>query len=85
MLLAMHNAMIDVLKAQAANDEIVDAYRKRWSETLEGRSRSFPCPACFMAGVQNSELKALPAKANTPHYVQCKLCNRSYSYIEEEC
>jgi hypothetical protein len=83
MLQAMCNAMIDSLKNAKATEEIIGAYKQSWNDTLAGHARQFPCPACFMAGVKDSALKALPAKANT-HYVKCLKCNTQYSYVEED-
>ncbi len=82
MLLALHDAMIDVLKSLGTGNETIDGYEKRWSDTLEGVSRSFPCPACY-AGARDSALKVLPAKSST-HHVKCLACDREYSYVEED-
>lgn len=84
MLLALHNAMVDTLANLDASDETIAGYKQRWRDTLEGKTRSFPCPACFMAGVEHSALKALPAKANSDRfYVKCLTCEVEYSYTDE--
>jgi hypothetical protein len=83
MLQAMHAAMIGSLEGFKATEEIVNAYKKYWNETLMGQNKNFPCPACFIAGTKEAALKALPAKEYT-HYVMCQRCNAVYSYIEDD-
>ncbi len=82
MLYELHGAMLNSLSAFHASGDVIEAYKKRWSDTLDGINRSFPCPACFMAGVADSELKPLPKASGHTHYVTCKTCNREYSYEE---
>lgn len=82
MLQAMRDAMIESLKRLKATEEVIGAYNKFWDDTLEGRTRYFPCPACFMSDRKNSALKAQPAKAGI-HYVACPVCDTTYSYQEE--
>ena len=83
MLQAMHDAMIDSLKGFKAPAEIIGDYNQSWDNTLEGRSRHFLCPACFISGRKDSALKAQPARAGT-YYVVCPVCNTTYSYKEED-
>ncbi len=83
MLKALYEQMIRALGASHASAEIVGAYRDYWNNTLAGRSRVFPCPACFMDGHKDSALKVQPAKGNT-HYVKCLVCDATYSYVEED-
>lgn len=83
MLKALHDAMVDILKTLGATGEAIESYKKQWSDTLNGVRKSFPCPACFMAGTAESELKAIPARAST-HYVRCKACSREYGYTDED-
>ncbi len=78
MLHELHAAMLAALRAFHATDDVIAAYKKRWSDTEEGISRSFPCPAYFIASVEDSELKPLPSKGNK-YYVTCKSCGREYS------
>ncbi len=79
MLYELHAAMLQTLEDCHATDNVIAAYKKRWDETVEGIRRSFPCPACFVAGVEDSELKPLPSKGNK-YYVACKTCGREYSF-----
>jgi hypothetical protein len=83
MLLALQDAMIGRLKDSNASQEMVEAYKKHWVDSLEGHSNPFPCPACFMSGNKSSSLKPLPAKAGT-HYVQCPVCGSQYSYEDDD-
>ncbi len=83
MLQAMYDAMIDSLVKLKASEEVIDNYKRQWSETLLGKFSHFPCPACFMAGLRDSALKAQPARAST-FYVKCPVCSKVYSYVEEE-
>ena len=82
MLQALHDAMIDSLKDFRASEETIEAYRRRWGETLVGQFRHFPCPACFMIGQTNSSLKALRPRAGV-HFVKCEICDTQFSYVEE--
>ncbi len=79
MLYELQQAMLQALDGLHAGRDVIEAYQKRWRDTVEGLSRTFPCPACFMAGVTDSELKPLPAKGNM-HCVSCKTCSRQYCY-----
>ena len=83
MLQAMQEAMLHHLASIQAGDELVGAYRKYWSDTLDGINKNFPCPACFVSGRKDSALKPQPAKANT-HYIKCQVCNAIYSYVEAD-
>lgn len=83
MLDAMHEALIESLNNLKANSETVQAYRKRWDDTLSGRAKGFACPSCFVAGKKDTVLASLPAKDST-HFVKCESCGAVYSYIDED-
>ncbi len=83
MLQALYDEMIRILEGLNADQEKIAAYKRHWSATLEGHSKSFPCPACHAAGQENSSLKPQPAKGSI-HYVRCGSCDTLFSYVEEE-
>lgn len=83
MLQALYDAMVENLHKLKAPEEKINSYQKRWYEALNGSFGHYPCPACFLRGIDNSALKAQPAKAST-HYVKCSICNSVYSYMEED-
>jgi formate dehydrogenase maturation protein FdhE len=83
MLQALHDSMIENLKNFKASPEMIAKYEHRWNDTLTGNTRTFLCPACFMAGVQEAALRPKPMKKGI-HYVQCKVCNEQFSYVDDD-
>ncbi len=83
MLQALYDEMVRVLEGLKAGKEKIAAYERRWGETLGGRSRTFPCPACFAGGQENAALRPLPAKGGT-HYVRCETCSSLFNYEEND-
>jgi hypothetical protein len=83
MLQALYETLLGILRAAHASEELIGAYKESWNNTLMGRSRVFPCPECFMAGRRDAALKPMPARGNTFH-VKCELCDRTYSYVDED-